>query len=101
MVEVTDKFGQSLVIVASQYLRGKAPIEGSRSPTCELPILQYCLLERVKRARYVGEMTVIKNNIKDDPKSLFYLRKTLINQNLLEKQAFCIPNVDKKSAGII
>lgn len=57
------------------------------------------MLERIGRSRYVGEMTVIKNDVKDDPKSLFYIRKMLLNQNLIKKQAFCIPNVDKKSSG--
>ncbi|XP_011252958.2 general transcription factor 3C polypeptide 1 [Camponotus floridanus] len=87
--EVTEKYGLSLVIVASQLIRTRALISVDVSPTLELTIMHYCFLERVGRARYHGEVTQGKLSLaalKEDPKTLFYHRKFLLHHKLITKQ---------------
>ncbi|KAL0120525.1 hypothetical protein PUN28_008329 [Cardiocondyla obscurior] len=87
--EVTEKYGLSLVIVASQKVRTRALVGIDVSPTLELTIMHYCFLERVGRARYHGEVTQGKLSLaalKEDPKSLFYHRKFLLQHKLITKQ---------------
>ncbi|XP_054016236.1 general transcription factor 3C polypeptide 1 isoform X1 [Hylaeus anthracinus] len=87
--EVTEKYGQKLVIVASQSARNHALTRNEVLPTLELNAIQYCFLERVGRSRYHGEVTQGKlslNALKEDPKSLFYHRKLLLRHRLITKQ---------------
>ncbi|XP_076473341.1 general transcription factor 3C polypeptide 1 isoform X2 [Bombus vancouverensis nearcticus] len=87
--EVTKRYGQKLVIVASQCARNRALMGDEISPILELNIKQYCFLERVGRSRYHGEVTQGKlslNALKEDSKSLFYLRKFLLRYKLITKQ---------------
>lgn len=87
--EVIEKYGLSLVIVASQLVRIQALMDIDVSPTLELTIMHYCFLERVGRARYHGEVTQGKLSLaalKEDPKSLFYHRKFLLQHKLITKQ---------------
>lgn len=87
--EVTEKYGLSLVIVASQLIRTRALMSVDVSPTLELTIMHYCFLERVGRARYHGEVTQGKLSLaalKEDPKTLFYHRKFLLHHKLITKQ---------------
>ncbi|XP_072745802.1 general transcription factor 3C polypeptide 1 [Anoplolepis gracilipes] len=87
--EVTEKYGLSLVIVASQLIRTRALMSVDVSPTLELTIMHYCFLERVGRARYHGEVTQGKLSLaalKEDPKTLFYHRKFLLQHKLITKQ---------------
>lgn len=95
--EVTEKYGRSLVIVASQLLRTRALIGVDVSPTLELTIMHYCFLERIGRARYHGEVTQGKLSLaalNEDPKTLFYHRKFLLQHKLITKQVH-----HQKSAG--
>lgn len=95
--EVIEKYGLSLVIVASQPVRTQALIGVDISPTLELTIMHYCFLERVGRARYHGEVTQGKLSLaalKQDPKTLFYHRKFLLHHKLITKQVY-----HQKSAG--
>ncbi|XP_011143807.1 general transcription factor 3C polypeptide 1 [Harpegnathos saltator] len=87
--EVTEKYGLSLVIVASQSVRTRALMDSNVSPTLELTIMHYCFLERVGRSRYHGEVTQGKlslSALNEDPKSLFYHRKFLLQHKLITKQ---------------
>ncbi|CAK9821586.1 General transcription factor 3C polypeptide 1 [Anthophora retusa] len=87
--EVTEKYGQRLVIVASQAARNHALMGNEVSPTLVLNVIQYCFLERVGRSRYHGEVTQGKlslNALKEDPKSLFYHRKFMLSHKLITKQ---------------
>ncbi|XP_076636938.1 general transcription factor 3C polypeptide 1 [Colletes latitarsis] len=87
--EITEKYGNKLVIVASQSARNYALMGVEVSPTLELNVIQYCFLERVGRSRYHGEITQGKlslNALKEDPKSLFYHRKLLLRHKLITKQ---------------
>lgn len=52
-------------------------------------MMQYCFLERVGRSRYQGEVTqgrISLGLLKEDPKSLFYHRKFLLDHKLITKQ---------------
>ncbi|XP_026830371.1 general transcription factor 3C polypeptide 1 [Ooceraea biroi] len=87
--EVTEKYGLSLVIVASQAIRTRALLDANVSPTLELTLMHYCFLERVGRARYHGEVTQGKLSLaalKQTPKILFYHRKFLLQHKLITKQ---------------
>ena len=87
--EALNKYGQTLVIVASQTVRQDALMPKSVCPTLELTETQYCFLERVGRARYHGEVTQGKLSLSllnEDPKSLFYHRKFLLRHKLITKQ---------------
>ncbi|XP_076662843.1 general transcription factor 3C polypeptide 1 isoform X1 [Andrena cerasifolii] len=87
--DAIERYGQKLVIVASQSARNHALIGDEVSPTVELNAMQYCFLERVGRSRYHGEVTQGKlslNALKEDPKSLFYHRKLLLRYKLITKQ---------------
>lgn len=87
--EVTEKYGLSLVIVASQSARRRALVDPLVSPTLDLSPMQYCFLERVGRSRYHGEVTQGKLSLaalKKDPKRLFYYRKFLLRHKLITKQ---------------
>lgn len=95
--EITEKYGLSLVIVASQSVRTRALMDSNVSPTLELTIMHYCFLERVGRSRYHGEVTQGKLSLaalNEDPKSLFYHRKFLLHHKLITKQVH-----NQKSAG--
>jgi len=95
--EVIEKYGLSLVIVASQSLRTRALVDVNVNPTLELTIMHYCFLERVGRARYHGEVTQGKLSLaalKEDPKTLYYHRKFLLQHKLITKQVH-----HQKSAG--
>jgi len=95
--KVTEKYGRSLVIVASQRIRSRALMNVEVSPTLKLSIMHYCFLERVGRSRYHGEVTQGKLSLaalKEDPKTLFYHRKFLLQHKLITKQIH-----HQKSAG--
>jgi general transcription factor 3C polypeptide 1 len=59
------------------------------NPGLELTIMQYCVLERIGRSRYMGEVTQGKVSLQlmgEDPKALFYHRKFLMKHKLIVKQ---------------
>lgn len=86
---VDEKYGQKLVIVASQNLRENALIDGSVSPIIQLSLPHYCLLERIGRTRKIGDISIKKSaHIKEDAKTLFYMRKVLLEQGLIRKQVY-------------
>ncbi|XP_046745508.1 general transcription factor 3C polypeptide 1 [Diprion similis] len=87
--QAAEEFGESLVLVASQDIREHALTGNGVCPTLELTVMQYCFLERVGRSRYQGEVTQGKislASLKEDPKSLFYHRKILLDHKLITKQ---------------
>lgn len=78
-----------MVIVASQTLREQALIDADANPDLQLPITNYCLLERVGRARRIGEITIKKSgSVREDAKTLFYIRKGLQEHGLIRKQVY-------------
>ncbi|XP_071552525.1 general transcription factor 3C polypeptide 1 isoform X1 [Panulirus ornatus] len=88
--EVENKYGQKLVLVASQMLRNKALcISTCIDKFYDLTLTQYVLLERIGRSRRMGEITQGKVSLAsmgENPKSMFYHRKRLLKLNLITKQ---------------
>ncbi|XP_008211506.1 general transcription factor 3C polypeptide 1 [Nasonia vitripennis] len=104
--EVNNKYGQKLVIVASQSLREYALMGDNISSTTHIPLAHYCFLERIGRARTIGEITLKKSsNIKEDAKALFYIRKVLQDLGLIRKQVYyqasCGANYNGQNTGTL
>ncbi|XP_061882578.1 general transcription factor 3C polypeptide 1-like isoform X1 [Entelurus aequoreus] len=90
--EAFKKHGRKLVIVASQTLRFRALIGSESDPDIKLVDYSYCMLERVGRARWQGEL---QNELvqtyqfyKVDARKLHYMRKSLVQHGLISTQAF-------------
>ena len=83
---------KSLIVVAGQRLRNKAILGKYYDPLLfdELSKLQWCLLERIGRARYLGEATQGKGSLsnvtKIPPKTLHYHLKEPERMGLICKQ---------------
>ncbi|XP_014204050.1 general transcription factor 3C polypeptide 1 isoform X2 [Copidosoma floridanum] len=98
--DVEQKYGSKLVIVASQGLRERALIDYNVNPTLQLSLLHYCLLERIGRTRYLGDVTIKKSSsIKEDAKTLFYIRKGLLENGLIRKQVYYQGNTGLSYSG--
>ena len=83
--------GGRLVMVGSQDARTRALIGEDWDPLQVEAITgtQWCILERVGRARYHGEVTQGRLSLQAmnvDPKTLFYHRKSLVKNGLIMKQ---------------
>ncbi|XP_074646266.1 general transcription factor 3C polypeptide 1-like [Tubulanus polymorphus] len=87
--EVEERWGEYLVVVASQEQRNLALMGPDVDPFLKLKDIQYCILERVGRSRWNGELVtgiVSLNVFKQSSKTHYYFRKTLIQHNLIRKQ---------------
>ena len=93
-VDQNDPFAslKNLIVVAGQRLRNKAILGKYYDPLLfeELSKLQWCLLERIGRARYLGEATQGKGSLsnitKIPPKTLHYHLKEPERMGLIYKQ---------------
>lgn len=89
--DVAQRWNHQLVLVASQTARYQALCNSDVNPNLELTAMQYCVLERIGRSRYHGEVTQGKVSLfvlGEDPKTIFYLRKHLHKHRLITKQLF-------------
>jgi general transcription factor 3C polypeptide 1 len=80
-----------LVIVASQEMRNTTLFGPEADPSIDLPEKHFCLLERIGRARWQGEVTQGKYSLqvfKESSKTLFYWRKVLTRYDLVTVQTF-------------
>ena len=87
------RWDAKLTLVATQDARNTALMGLNINPGLELTIMQYCVLERIGRSRYMGEVTQGKVSLHllgEDPKALFYHRKFLIKHKLIVKQVWDI-----------
>lgn len=86
---------EKFVIVANQWHRNKALMGTMSDPLIELTPIQYCILERIGRQRFLGEITVGKESgkYKSTPKTLFYYRKVLFRNKLIKKKKCIVFNV--------
>ena len=90
--DVDDDNLNRLVVVASQRLRNQAILGKYYDPLLfeELSGLQWAILERIGRARYLGEATQGKGSLsnitKIPPKTLFYHMKDAMRMGLICKQ---------------
>ncbi|XP_076321577.1 general transcription factor 3C polypeptide 1 [Tachypleus tridentatus] len=87
--DAVEKWGEKLVLVADQSVREIALIGTEVGPCLELSSEQYCMLERIGRSRYQGEVTQGKQSlqvINSSPKTLYYYRKPLLRKGIITKQ---------------
>ena len=92
--ELLQRFGEErTVLVASQALRNDALLGPNMDPMlCEmLSAMEYCIVERIGRARELGEVSHGKlslQSMQKSPKDMFYHRKVLIKYGLIRKQKY-------------
>ncbi|KAM9363755.1 general transcription factor 3C polypeptide 1 [Symphorus nematophorus] len=89
--EALERYGRKLVVVASQTLRFRALIGSESDPDLKLNDDSYCVLERVGRARWQGELQRDLHgcSFKIDARKLHYMRKSLVKHGLISMQSYC------------
>ncbi|KAG8513544.1 LOW QUALITY PROTEIN: General transcription factor 3C polypeptide 1, partial [Galemys pyrenaicus] len=92
MVEAFDRWGKKLIIVASQDMRYRALIGAEGDPDLKLPDFSYCILERLGRSRWQGELQrdLHSSAFKVDAGKLHYHRKILNKNGLITMQSHVI-----------
>ncbi|XP_063171074.1 general transcription factor 3C polypeptide 1 [Candoia aspera] len=89
--EAYENWGERLVIVASQVLRHRSLISWEGDPDLKLPDFSYCILERLGRARWQGELQKdLSAAFKVEPGKLHYHRKVLNRNGLISMQSHVI-----------
>ncbi|CAJ1053996.1 general transcription factor 3C polypeptide 1 [Xyrichtys novacula] len=85
-----ERYGRKLVIVASQMLRFRSLIGAESDPDLKFTDDSYCVLERIGRARWQGEMQrdLHRCSFKIDARKAHYLRKSLVRSGLITVQAY-------------
>ncbi|XP_061257470.1 general transcription factor 3C polypeptide 1 isoform X2 [Bos javanicus] len=92
MVEAFGRWGKKLIIVASQDMRYRALIGFEGDPDLKLPDFSYCILERLGRSRWQGELQrdLHSTAFKVDAGKLHYHRKILNKNGLITMQSHVI-----------
>ncbi|NWH66888.1 TF3C1 factor, partial [Geococcyx californianus] len=87
-----EKWGEKLVIVASQDERYRALIGWEGDPDLKLPDFSYCILERLGRARWQGELQrdLHTGAFKVDAGKIHYHRRVLDRNGLITMQSHVI-----------
>ncbi|XP_070771379.1 general transcription factor 3C polypeptide 1 [Enoplosus armatus] len=87
--EALERYGRKLVVVASQTLRFRTLIGSESDPDLKLNDDSYCVLERVGRARWQGELQrdLHGSSFKTDARKLHYMRKSLVRYGLISMQS--------------
>ncbi|XP_047435192.1 general transcription factor 3C polypeptide 1-like [Mugil cephalus] len=87
--EALEIYGRKLVVVASQTLRFRTLIGAESDPDLKLSDDSYCVLERVGRARWQGELQrdLHGSAFKIDARKCHYLRKSLVRHELVTMQS--------------
>ncbi|XP_029312111.1 general transcription factor 3C polypeptide 1 isoform X2 [Cottoperca gobio] len=87
--EALERYGRKLVVVASQPLRFRTLIGMESDPDLKLNDDSYCVLERVGRARWQGELQRDLHgcSFKIDARKLHYMRKSLVKHGLISMQS--------------
>ncbi|KAJ6655987.1 hypothetical protein lerEdw1_004572 [Lerista edwardsae] len=89
--EALENWGEKLVIVASQALRHRTLIGWEGDPDLRLPDFSYCILERLGRARWQGELQRdLSAAFKVDAGKLHYHRRVLDRNGLISMQSHVI-----------
>uniref|UniRef100_A0A8D2QRE2 B-block binding subunit of TFIIIC domain-containing protein n=1 Tax=Zosterops lateralis melanops TaxID=1220523 RepID=A0A8D2QRE2_ZOSLA len=90
--EAVEKWGEKLVIVASQEQRYRALIGWEGDPDLKLPDFSYCILERLGRARWQGELQrdLHSGAFKVDAGKLHYHRRVLDRSGLITMQSHVV-----------
>ncbi|XP_027718537.1 general transcription factor 3C polypeptide 1 isoform X3 [Vombatus ursinus] len=92
VIEAYERWGKKLIIVASQDMRYRALIGLEGDPDLKLPDFSYCILERLGRARWQGELQrdLHSSAFKVDAGKLHYHRKILNRNGLITMQSHVI-----------
>ncbi|XP_076997566.1 general transcription factor 3C polypeptide 1 isoform X2 [Tamandua tetradactyla] len=92
VVEAFGRWGKKLIIVASQDMRYRALIGSEGDPDLKLPDFSYCILERLGRSRWQGELQrdLHSTAFKVDAGKLHYHRKILNKNGLITMQSHVI-----------
>ncbi|XP_033644822.1 general transcription factor 3C polypeptide 1-like isoform X1 [Asterias rubens] len=86
--EIQEKWGDSLVIVASPELRHSTLMGSTGDPSVELPDLNYCLLEFIGRQRHHGISQVeLGKAFNISAVTIFHYGKDLKYNNFIDKQS--------------
>ncbi|PIK49823.1 putative general transcription factor 3C polypeptide 1-like [Apostichopus japonicus] len=96
LAEVTQKYGDTLVLVASQSIRLRALCGSDSCQTEQLSDIVYVLLEWIGRHRHYGAFqSDSKKDIKIDSKMGFYYRKHLSRLGIITLQSVARQEVPK------
>ncbi|XP_004615986.1 general transcription factor 3C polypeptide 1 [Sorex araneus] len=92
MLEAFARWGKKLILVASQDMRYRALIGSEGDPDLKLPDFSYCILERLGRSRWQGELQrdLHSSAFKVDAGKLHYHRKILNKCGLITMQSHVI-----------
>ncbi|XP_071360613.1 general transcription factor 3C polypeptide 1 [Trachinotus anak] len=87
--EALERYGRKLVVVASQTLRFRTLIGSESDPDLKLSDDSYCVLEKVGRARWQGELQSDLHgcSFKTDARKFHYMRKSLVRHGLISMQS--------------
>ncbi|KAL7845111.1 hypothetical protein AOLI_G00233030 [Acnodon oligacanthus] len=90
--QAQKQYGEKLVMVASQELRYRALIGDEGNPELKLSDYSYCILERLGRARWQGEIQrdLHISSFKLDAGKVHYLRKSLDRNGLITMQSHVV-----------
>ncbi|KAL3851900.1 hypothetical protein ACJMK2_015596, partial [Sinanodonta woodiana] len=100
LLDVVQRWGEKLVVVASQEMRHLALVGPNFEPTYSFTDLTYAILERIGRSRYMGELSVGKKSIQifnEKQKTIFYHVLKLVRLGLVRKQTIQLFRVEKKA----
>ncbi|KAJ1098406.1 hypothetical protein NDU88_003517 [Pleurodeles waltl] len=92
LAATVERWGEALVIVASQSLRTRALIGWEGDPEINLPDYSYCILERLGRARWLGELQrdLHCGAFKVEAGKIHYHRRVLDKNGLISMQSHVI-----------
>uniref|UniRef100_A0A8C5QIN2 Ral transcription factor IIIC subunit 1 n=1 Tax=Leptobrachium leishanense TaxID=445787 RepID=A0A8C5QIN2_9ANUR len=86
--EAFKRWGEKLVIVGSQVLRSNALFGTDGDTSLELPDCSYCILEKLGRSRWQGELQKdLQGAFKVDAGKIHYLRRALDKNGLITMQS--------------
>ncbi|XP_055371218.1 general transcription factor 3C polypeptide 1 [Condylostylus longicornis] len=89
--EIKNKYGDTLVIVASQEYRESVLFPEYTQKVTDVTAVQYCVLEAIGRSRFNGEVTSGKHSISTYIKEyldIFYAKLKLTSHQLIIKQPY-------------
>ncbi|CAL8354123.1 unnamed protein product [Boreogadus saida] len=89
--EAVKRYGRKLVVVASQKMRFRILIGEDSDPDLRISDQSYCILERLGRARWQGELQRdLHSSFRTEPGKLHYLRRCLDRHGLITMQSHVI-----------
>ncbi|CAG9770226.1 unnamed protein product [Ceutorhynchus assimilis] len=98
-----SEYGNKLVLVADSDLRKNAIVDKLADPNYEVIDVEYCVLERIGRARHFGEVTLgsasLAQALNMDTRSLHHYSKNLKKENFIMGQFCMVANIEHTKTG--